>query len=639
MERHLKKFDTYEEYYVFIQSASTKLPNVSLIGDYWGASSDDYDVEYNRNVEEEYFWIYAYNEGTVAFSIPALNPTANLPWIEYSKNGGATWTRVDNVDEEIVQYSINVEGGDKVMFRAECVSGTSWNVDSTHLYYLSFNTSTAKMAVGGNIASLIYGSDFKGKTTLKNGHPWPFFQLFANSHTLLSARELYLPFGAGNQGTYQRMFQGCDKLVRGPKRLPAKTVSANTYAYMFSMCDSLTDMPEIEATTVGNASFLQMFSGCTSLTGVTDFKMTSAKKDNVFKQMFAGCISLKSAATLNLTSIGNSACSLMYEGCISLEVAKSPNVCSGYSHNKMFADCTGLVNAPSLTATTLRTACYYGMFSGCTSLTNVPTLPAVTLAGLCYGHMFIGCSSLVIAPSMVVNTFAASACSGMFANCVALYDASNEVFNSPSSNNALRCTYTGCISLKYAPTINAGNLGISSMQSTFYNCSALTDVGYIVVSGSVGASGLLTTFFACNSLVNVPSITVTDTTGGKACSGTFKSCVNIVNASSVVIKNMTGTYACYEMFRGCTKLKTGATLNALTISSYSYQNLYYGCSVLEYIKAMFTTTPSDTYTKNWVYGVPTGSTGTFVKNSAAEWANTFGVSAIPNGWTVQTAAA
>lgn len=54
-----------------------------------------------------------------------------------------------------------------------------------------------------------------------------------------------------------------------------------------------------------------------------------------------------------------------------------------------------------------------------------------------------------------------------------------------------------------------------------------------------------------------------------------------------------------------------------------------------YIKAMFTTTPSSTYTSNWVKGV--SPTGTFVKNSAATWTDTFGVDAIPEGWTVELA--
>ena len=73
---------------------------------------------------------------------------------------------------------------------------------------------------------------------------------------------------------------------------------------------------------------------------------------------------------------------------------------------------------------------------------------------------------------------------------------------------------------------------------------------------------------------------------------------------------------------------------ATTLSSGCYDSMFYNCSSLNYIKAMFTTTPSATYMNNWVYGVPSG--GAFVKNASASWSNTFGVSAIPSGWTVTT---
>jgi hypothetical protein len=49
---------------------------------------------------------------------------------------------------------------------------------------------------------------------------------------------------------------------------------------------------------------------------------------------------------------------------------------------------------------------------------------------------------------------------------------------------------------------------------------------------------------------------------------------------------------------------------------------------------MFTTTPSSTYTYNWVSGV--SASGTLVKNSAATWTTT-GNNGIPTGWTVQDA--
>jgi len=64
--------------------------------------------------------------------------------------------------------------------------------------------------------------------------------------------------------------------------------------------------------------------------------------------------------------------------------------------------------------------------------------------------------------------------------------------------------------------------------------------------------------------------------------------------------------------------------------------MFNGCTKLNYIKAMFITTPSNTYTSAWVNGV--SATGTFVKNSAAAW-NVTGTNGIPSGWTVQTASA
>ena len=87
------------------------------------------------------------------------------------------------------------------------------------------------------------------------------------------------------------------------------------------------------------------------------------------------------------------------------------------------------------------------------------------------------------------------------------------------------------------------------------------------------------------------------------------------------------------MFRDCTSLTTAPELPATTLANNCYQEMFRGCTKLNYIKAMFTTTPSTTYTSYWVSGV--ASSGTFVKNSAATW-NVAGISAIPTGWTVVT---
>ena len=54
----------------------------------------------------------------------------------------------------------------------------------------------------------------------------------------------------------------------------------------------------------------------------------------------------------------------------------------------MFRDCTSLIQAPALSATTLSNQCYRTMFSGCTNLIQAPALPATTLTDSCYIGMF-----------------------------------------------------------------------------------------------------------------------------------------------------------------------------------------------------------------------------------------------------------
>jgi hypothetical protein len=95
------------------------------------------------------------------------------------------------------------------------------------------------------------------------------------------------------------------------------------------------------------------------------------------------------------------------------------------------------------------------------------------------------------------------------------------------------------------------------------------------------------------------------------------------------------------MFQGCTSLER-ATINYyynLPSASYDSQkifcNMFYACSSLSYIKAMFLTLPNDHYnqTNNWVKGV--AASGTFVKNANAKW-NVTGNNGVPSGWTVET---
>jgi hypothetical protein len=112
----------------------------------------------------------------------------------------------------------------------------------------------------------------------------------------------------------------------------------------------------------------------------------------------------------------------------------------------------------------------------------------------------------------------------------------------------------------------------------------------------------------------------------------FSGCTSLTTAPELPATTLTNY--CYQyMFSGCTSLTTAPELPATTLTNYCYDYMFQGCSRLNYIKAMFTTTPGSTYTNNWVNGV--SGNGTFIKNSTATW-NVNGTSGVPSGWTIET---
>lgn len=145
-------------------------------------------------------------------------------------------------------------------------------------------------------------------------------------------------------------------------------------------------------------------------------------------------------------------------------------------------------------------------------------------------------------------------------------------------------------------------------------------------------------FYGCTNLTGVlPRLPSTKLTN-KCYTYMFYNCTGLGSGSTLPeLPATTLKPYCYDyMFYGCTGITTAPVLPATTLVEGCYNAMFYSCSNLNYIKAMFTTTPSATYTSNWVQGVATY--GTFVKNSAATWTDT-GSHSVPANWTIQTASA
>ena len=140
-------------------------------------------------------------------------------------------------------------------------------------------------------------------------------------------------------------------------------------------------------------------------------------------------------------------------------------------------------------------------------------------------------------------------------------------------------------------------------------------------------------FGRCSAITTAPSLPAT-TLASRCYRSMFNRCSALVNVPTTLPATTLATYCYNYMFYSCGNLVTAPVLPAVTLVDQCYSQMFNGCSKLNYIKAMFTTTPTTGRTASWVSGV--AATGTFVKNSAATW-NVVGVYGVPSGWTIETA--
>ena len=148
-----------------------------------------------------------------------------------------------------------------------------------------------------------------------------------------------------------------------------------------------------------------------------------------------------------------------------------------------------------------------------------------------------------------------------------------------------------------------------------------TESGYVVTENN-------------NYISDASNLVIPDNIAEYCCYSMFAYCQSLTTAPNILPATTLANRCYASMFENCYRLTNAPELPATTLSIACYANMFRLCVKVNYIKAMFTTTPSSTYTNNWVKNV--SSTGTFVKNSAATW-DVSGVNGIPDNWTVENA--
>lgn len=143
------------------------------------------------------------------------------------------------------------------------------------------------------------------------------------------------------------------------------TMGYGCYRQLFYNCTSLTQAPELPATTLSSECYLGMFSGCTALGRAPELPATTATSF-CYMAMFSECRALTQAPALPAMTLATQC------------------------YSSMFSNCRALIHPPMLPATTLAINCYSSMFQSCYNLARIPVLPATTLANGCYRQMFEG---------------------------------------------------------------------------------------------------------------------------------------------------------------------------------------------------------------------------------------------------------
>lgn len=218
-----------------------------------------------------------------------------------------------------------------------------------------------------------------------------------------------------------------------------------------------------------------------------------------------------------------------------------------------------------------------------------------------------------------------------------LYDAQELKLPNDATESCYSSMFSGCISLVQAPELPATTLDNRCYSNMFSGCSSLVHAPSTLPATTLAKDCYSGMFKKCTALIEAPTLPA-DKLANACYDVMFSGCTSLTTAPELPATTLEPN--CYNaMFSSCSSLTQAPVLPATVLAPYCYFHMFSGCSKLNYVKAMFTTDPSDltnlmnAYVIDWLSDV--SSTGTFVKNSAATW--TKEQAGIPTGWTVETA--
>lgn len=292
--KYINLFETQAAY----DAAEKYYPNVSYI-----EATDEVVYQENNpthDYSKDYLTFEALESGTFTLTVPN-SVRLKMTSVSYSTDDGATWIDTTISSAQTITTP-TIAQGNKVIWKGVGMQ-TSYQYDSQS--NSSVFSSTGNFNASGNIMSLLYGDNFQNQTTFQDNSNSNFSYLFYGATTLISAENMILPATTLKAYSYAWMFGGCTSLTTAPT-LYATTMNIKSCERMFSVCTSLTTAPVLSATTLSNDCYSRMFFRCTSLETAPTLPATTLAPQ-CYSYMFQYCTNLNSI-TMLATNISASGC-------------------------------------------------------------------------------------------------------------------------------------------------------------------------------------------------------------------------------------------------------------------------------------------------------------------------------------------
>jgi hypothetical protein len=522
--------------------------------------------------------------------------------------------------------NVFVQAGDKIRFYA---SGYKYKTDGSNNLRIN---STADCYVYGNAMSLIYYTDFAGKTEIADKYVLQ--KLFINNTHIKNhvSLDVVLPATTLSESCYKMMFYGCTGITRAPE-LPAPTLTKDCYNHMFFNCNNLNsikcmaaDVSAQNCTTnwlvnvaaAGNFTSVQQNSiwkakdVCSGIpkgwTANPPFILPNAKEIPLtLEAIEAGTITLTNPGEFNYLKYSKNN-GEKTDASDTIEVNAGDKICffanGPADTDDVFLqidcsnDCYIYGNIMSLidpadfsTKIQLTEAkTFKSLFSGNSHIKNCSiglVLPATELQNNCYEEMFKNCTALAVASGLPAVTLEESCYAHMYDSCSNLAAAS-EISATTLAKSCCTYMFSGCISLAAAPELPAEALAQYCYAHMFDGCSHLITVPARLPATTLQNYCYEYMFQGCTDLKTPPELPA-DTLANFCYRAMFCDCTNLIMPPTLNAQAM--YFRCYsQMFQNCTSLTYAPYLPATTLWSYCYEYMFQGCTNLKSAPAMLPAT-------------------------------------------------